>query len=75
MILCWIFGHRLFVVKHIKGDHMHQTWVALFGCHRCKKRYIMSEPHEAFLRYDNDVEFAADILTMYGEVSETDLLK
>jgi hypothetical protein len=58
---CLFWFHKLKLQRHIKGNHDELTWIAAFTCQRCGCRFIMSDEHQAFLRYDNDGEFKADI--------------
>lgn len=70
--LCFIFGHKLKVRKHISGNIRHG--VRLLLCSRCQHRFIMSDAHMAFIRYDNDGEFTEDMLIMYkGKLSINDI--
>jgi hypothetical protein len=34
----------------------------------CRCRWVMSDAHRAFLRYDNDPKFLADLQRMYPQV-------
>lgn len=70
---CAFFFHKLKVQKHIKGSHPAGDWVATLCCRRCGARFIMSERHQAFLRYDNDPIFKTDIIRMYPTVRMEEL--
>lgn len=72
-LICFLLRHRFVVHKHITGDHDTQTWRALLRCRRCQGLFVMSEPHQAFLRYDNDPQLRADLLRIYPQLSVHDL--
>ncbi len=70
-LLCWALGHKLTIRKHIRGDIEHG--VRLISCPRCNGRFIMSDEHRAFLRYDDDERFIADLLKVYPQLTKADL--
>ena len=63
-LLCLILGHKLVIKKHIRGNIKHGT--RLLFCSRCKHKFIMNDEYEAFLCYDNDSRFMADLLRIYA---------
>lgn len=70
---CKLGNHNIRLHRHIKGDHDKNTWVALIECRNCKKKFIMSEAHQAFLRYDNNLTMKKDILFLYPKLRMIDL--
>lgn len=70
-LLCLIFGHIYTVDLRFSGHNGGD--VKLLSCERCQCRWIMSDDHQAFLRYDNDPTFRDDIRRMYPKVPITAL--
>ena len=65
-LYCWWFEHD-FERYDVKG------YVRLLRCKRCDQRFIMSDNHQAFLRYDNDESFKTDIKRMYPQLENVDI--
>lgn len=72
-IYCLLSRHNYTVQKHVRGSHPEGSWIVCLRCKRCERRYILSEPHQACFRYDNDPTFRSDILRMYPQVGAEDL--
>ena len=63
-LICMIFGHKLKILKHLKGNIKHG--VRTIYCQRCKKYFVMSDEYKAFLEIDSQ-EFESNLKFMYGE--------
>ena len=68
-ILCWIFGHKYFVVQSFR--HTSRK----VGCKRCYKRWGMNDHVKAFIPWDGELDemyvshgyrLIEDILPYYG---------
>lgn len=42
-----------------------QHGVKFIRCKRCGRRYVMSDAHRAFMRYDNDEQFIRGLCETY----------
>lgn len=65
-LYCFVFGHN-YETYEFKRDKR------LVRCQCCDKRWIMSDEHRAFLRYDNDSIFKSDIKRMYPELKDLEI--
>ena len=63
-LICIIFGHKLHILKHLRGDINHG--VRTIYCPRCKNYFIMSDDHHAFLEIKG-ANFISDLKRLYGE--------
>ncbi len=63
---CLLFKHDYETYEYRRGRR-------LVRCCRCDKRWAMSDEHRAFLRYDNDEPFKADLKRMYPELKNLDI--
>lgn len=70
---CGLRFHKLKLHKHIKGSHEAMNWRALLVCERCGSRFVMSEQHQAFVRYDDDPDLQRSLLVIYPELTANDL--
>jgi hypothetical protein len=70
MNLCWLYEHVMHVDREFKG---HSGLVRLVHCCKCPARFVMSDAHQAFLRYDKDAQFKRDLLVIYPNLHESDL--
>ena len=65
-LACLLFGHKYDYIEFRSGRR-------LVRCYECDKRWIMSDEHKAFLRYDNDERFKKDLKIMYPELNGLDI--
>jgi len=63
LLACLLFGHRY-------ETYEFRDYARLVRCTCCDKRWAMSDKHQAFLRYDNDPTFKADLLIVYPELKD-----
>lgn len=67
-LLCYLGFHRLFVFNQFR------PYVRIVHCRRCSRKWIMSDEHRSFLRFDNDPKFTKDMLFVYeGELNADNL--
>jgi len=66
MLSCLLFDHRY-------QTYEFRSYARLVRCVCCDKRWVMSDNHRAFLRYDNDPIFKSDLLEMYPELQGMDI--
>lgn len=66
VFLCWIFGHK--ITSELEWTGANGGKVRIVTCDSCPCRWVMSDHHKAFLRYDNDPTFAEDVKSLYPNV-------
>lgn len=64
-MFCFLIGHKYDIELQFAG---HSGAVRIVSCKRCNKRWIMSDAHKAFLRYDNDPTMIEDLKEIYPQV-------
>lgn len=65
-LLCLVGLHDVSVVHIIKGKRWGVDVTCFTHCPRCDRRWVYSDQHQAYLRYDHDETLSSDLMTIHG---------